>query len=67
MVGVLSIDSLEVLCKGCRALYMSWLLETPANGLTVQSDYKGIQYLQLKKWYLWSQMMGIKTCLRDVA
>jgi len=34
-------DSLEVLCEGCRALCTSWLLETLAKVLTVQSDCKG--------------------------
>jgi len=41
LVGAFSTDSLEILFKGCRALCISWLLETPAKGLTVQSDYKG--------------------------
>jgi len=40
LVGVVSIDSLGGLCKCCRALYTSWLLETPAKVLTIQSDYK---------------------------
>jgi len=31
---------LRRLCKCCRALYTSWLLEVPAKVLTVQSDYK---------------------------
>ena len=38
--GVDSIDSFGGLCKCCRALYTSWLLEMPAKVLTVQSDYK---------------------------
>ena len=38
--GVVSIDSFGGLCKWCRALYTSWLLEMPAKVLTVQSDYK---------------------------
>jgi len=40
LMGVVSIDSLEVLCKGCRVMYISWLLETPAMSLTIQSHYK---------------------------
>jgi len=28
------------LCKECRVMYTSWLLETPAKSLTVQNDYK---------------------------
>ena len=28
------------LCKGCRVLHTSWLLETPAKSWTVQTDYK---------------------------
>jgi len=38
--GAVLIDLLEVLCNGCRVLHTSWLLETPAKVLTVQSDYK---------------------------
>jgi len=45
-VGVVLIDSLEVLCMGCRALYTSWLLETPAKGLPVQNDYKGMSSVE---------------------
>jgi len=39
-VGVDLIESLEVLCRCCRVMYIPWLLETPAKSLTVQSDYK---------------------------
>jgi len=34
------VASLEVLCKGCRALHTSWLLETQVKSLTIQSDHK---------------------------
>jgi len=47
-VGLVSIDSLEVLCKGCKVLHTSWLLEMPAKGLAVQSDYKGISSVEEK-------------------
>ena len=47
-VEAVSIDALEVLCEGCRVLYASWLLETPTNSLTLQSDYKGLSSAEEK-------------------
>jgi len=38
-VGAVLIDSFGGLCKGCRVMYTSWLLETLAKSLTVQNDY----------------------------
>jgi len=40
--GVVSTHSVEVLCKCYADLHLPWLLDTPAKGLMVQSDYKVI-------------------------
>jgi len=45
-VGVVLIDSFGGLCKGCKVMYISWLLETPVKSLTVQNDYNWLSLAQ---------------------